>query len=489
MGLLMKHMSFIKKWVSIENIVCQPGKSTMDIRKQDGARSFLEPSVEDYCEKFILNDCGKEGGEFRRISKKKKNDLTLWEGQSDGGEKERLFDTLQATEELLREIEQCGIYISSSKEGKKKCVNKTRIKYFEGGELAQKITGRGNDEFKILDTVPYGGHGNKGNNFGQFGKQTIFCNILSNARTESVSDLYILFSCGAIFDSSELWPEDNQTTDGAGNATSKGTENIKIKNEFIKYLDMLFNKLKENGLYDNPDSKLILCGHSMGCVLACRFAYFIKQKYNDFFNKQCIVIGSAPFRWLPEEKAKNFNNLENVFIFIASESFGKKGLSTDPSLHSKHEGKVNENFTTYLPMFNLINNIKKKRIELTEIDEIPTADLETSKLGEFIHMWGNYFKLFSSFRNTEKYESAFPPSSDEDSDSEKDTDSHTIVPTDISHDHIEETKKTEQDLGGGRKKRKFKKKKIKTKHKAKPKTKRNSKRNSKRKTRKHKISK
>lgn len=119
MGLLMKHMSFIKKWVSIENIVCQPGKSTMDIRKQDGARSFLEPSVEDYCEKFILNDCGKVGGEFRRISKKRKKDLILWEGQSDGGEKERLFDTLQATEELLREIEQCGIYISSSKEGKK----------------------------------------------------------------------------------------------------------------------------------------------------------------------------------------------------------------------------------------------------------------------------------------------------------------------------------------------------------------------------------
>ena len=377
MSLLANHMTFIKKWVSIENIVCQPGKYTMDLSNLEGSRSFLEPwlsvphkgPVDDHCEAFAINDCGINGDEFKRIKEKKRK------GDEDD------IDVLQ-----MRNIEPCGIYISSSNQGQQKCVNKARIKYFEGGELAQKITGRNGDEFKILGTIPYGGHDGEDTDFGQIGYSTIYCNILSDG-----NNLYILFNCGSVFDSSELWSEDDQSP-------------------FIKYLDMLFNELEKNGFYDNQGAKLILCGHSMGCVLACRFAYFIKEKNNDFFNNQCIVIGSAPFRWLPEEKAKNFNNLDNVCIFIASDRFGKH-LMTDPSLStdspilssnfesSAIHDKINENFTTYLPMFNLINNKKEKRFEITKINEIPTADLADGPVGEFIHMWSNYFKLFSSFEN------------------------------------------------------------------------------------------
>ena len=172
-------MTFIKKWASIENIVCQPGTYTMDLSNLEGTRSFLEPllsvshkgPVDDYCEKLAINDCGINGDEYKRIN----NAITTPTDRRGRPMKER------QRQESLRNIEPCGIYTSSSNQGQQKCVNKARIKYFEGGELAQKITGRNGDEFKILDTIPYGGHGSKATDFGQFGSTNMQVGLLCDA--------------------------------------------------------------------------------------------------------------------------------------------------------------------------------------------------------------------------------------------------------------------------------------------------------------------
>tara|TARA_Y100000389_G_C17387366_1_gene477834 strand:+ start:522 stop:695 length:174 start_codon:yes stop_codon:yes gene_type:complete len=51
-------------------------------------------------------------------------------------------------------------------------------------------------------------------------------------------------------------------------------------------------------------NKLILCGYSMGCVLASRFGYFIFKNHEKTFFDKCLIIGAAPFKWMPKNENK-----------------------------------------------------------------------------------------------------------------------------------------------------------------------------------------
>jgi len=308
---------YIKKWVSIENIVCRHGDNPpLDIGNKVGFRSFIDDSnwkgkrdeennVIDSCEKIDLDNC-------------EKND-------------------------------RCKIYKSSKGE---KCINASRIKFFEGNELAQKITGKFGDKFKLYYTIPF--------NLDDI-KISLYCHILVNN-----NDIYVLFNCGKIFDSNALY-----------------------KQEFIEYLNKLFSKIMKYKF-----NKLILCGYSMGCVLALRFGYFIFKNFkNTFFNK-CLIIGAAPFKWMPKDE-KEFNNLPNVFIFI-NKLFGYDRILIE---NENNEKNFNLNLPLYVLQYEFNEDAetkaKKKKVvfSIKKIIELP-EDHCSKRNFDICHNWTSYFDGF-----------------------------------------------------------------------------------------------
>lgn len=298
---------YIKKWVSIENIVCRHGNNPpLDIGNKVGFRSFIDDSnwkgkrdeennVIDSCEKIDLDNCEKE--------------------------------------------DRCKIYKSSKGE---KCINASRIKFFEGNELAQKITGKFGDEFKLYYTIPF--------NLEDI-LISLYCHILVNN-----NDIYVLFNCGKVFDSNALY-----------------------KQEFIEYLNKLFSKIMNYKF-----NKLILCGHSMGCVLALRFGYFIFKNFkNTFFNK-CLIIGAAPFKWMPKDE-KEFNNLPNVFIFINS-SAGYDRILIE---NENNEKNFNLNFPLYALQSDF-NEADDLVFSIKKISKLPKRYCNKRNY-DFCHSWSSYF--------------------------------------------------------------------------------------------------
>ena len=70
--------------------------------------------------------------------------------------------------------------------------------------------------------------------------------------------------------------------------------------------------------------KIVLCGHSMGCVLAIQLALRIQQRNRIALENYLIVMGSASYRCLRPEEAASFHDLPNVFIFVCGGSLENK---------------------------------------------------------------------------------------------------------------------------------------------------------------------
>ena len=325
---------YIKKWVSIENIVCRHGNnSPLDLKNDHGHRSFIDDSnwqrdkdnnIIDDCEKIVkYEDCLKKDG--------------------------------------------CKNYKSSRGN---RCINKLRIKYFEGSELAQKITGKFGDVFKIYYTIPF--------NNTEIGI-TIYCHILVNN-----NDVYILFNCGKVFNAEELY-----------------------KSKLIDYLDKLYKNILS---YDFD--KIVLCGHSMGCVLASRLGHLIYEKDINYFNDKCLIIGSAPFKWLLKSN-RTFKNLSNVFIFIYSDTKRFDGILGEnknmESLKSTYEIDEGDNivfnnnisFSIYLPTYNLnyvMGSDGMEQESLKKLSNYPNRFCNR-RLFDYCHNWGTYYTMFTKIFN------------------------------------------------------------------------------------------
>lgn len=329
---------YIKKWVSIENIVCRHGdNSPLDIGNKVGFRSFIDDSnwkgnrdkknnVIDSCENIDLDNCEKE--------------------------------------------DRCKIYKSSKGE---KCINASRIKFFEGNELAQKITGKFGDEFKLYYTYPFI---LKDKNEEQI-EVLIYCSILVND-----NDIYVLFSCGKVFNSEILYQDENL---------------IKFKNLYTEIIKKL-----------EGFDKLILCGHSMGCVAASFLGYVIFSDYPKTFLNKCLVIGSGSFRWLHKTDEK-FNNLPNVIIFIYTrykmDGDNDDGYVYDPAIVKELDNSnyEEEDFDLYYPifLFNEKHGILKKIKEPDEIFKFNGDELE--EIRDYFacpddlfdcHNWNKYYNSF-----------------------------------------------------------------------------------------------
>lgn len=78
-----------------------------------------------------------------------------------------------------------------------------------------------------------------------------------------------------------------------------------------RFLTELANTLIET------NQSYCICGHSMGCVLALNLGLLIHTSNPVYFNKKIVVIGSAPYKWIPPRLS--FKNMENVIVFVYCE--------------------------------------------------------------------------------------------------------------------------------------------------------------------------
>jgi hypothetical protein len=109
----------------------------------------------------------------------------------------------------------------------------------------------------------------------------------------SSNNIYILFSTGSILSDSEL--NDEFTRDFLDT----------ISDNVLSMIDLGFAK-----------TKIVLCGHSMGCVLSLSTAQILQHKNMDLFNSKIIVVGSCPTKFLLEQEAARFHDLPNAKIFV-----------------------------------------------------------------------------------------------------------------------------------------------------------------------------
>ena len=288
--------------------------------------------------------------------------------------------------------ESCIKHYSESKK-KDICAAKSRRKAFEGTELSHTITGAFNIQFKILSTVPFT---TKDVRY----KQTIYTQILSN-ENNGINDLYIAFPCGVVMDMNMLW--ENQ--------------------DYLNYLEELYQKYILE--YSASYHKVVIVGHSMGCVLALRFAYHIFKRNRSFFDERCIVLGSGGHCWIPKKSLgttfdESFNNLPNIQVFITGYNLLDKKENKSKLLDdsdSSDDDKSDINYRVDFIVKNLINisrpddsilNIKKYRVYYPMILlNIDTKMIDAENIPKnvkvqgmpYIHDWEQYYKLLLSLKD------------------------------------------------------------------------------------------
>ena len=253
----------------------------------------------------------------------------------------------------------CHIYISETIQNSIKCVSKSRIKQFMSYEVSPRIIGKNQEYYKLLSTVEFKGTI-------QYEKNTvkIYYYIFLSEKTNNI---YILFPTGNIFYENYI-------------------ETNKHLNKFIHTLiDEILNHTMQ------PNQKIIICGHSMGCVLSLYTAMVLKQTNEDFFNSNIIIIGSAPFKY---SKNEDFNYLTNVKIF----AIGLKSHNTvyvDCFLYNGPDGLNN-----YKPLTYIIQTGSRLETYETYIDEIEEdgkkiipVPMVNNDYCEIYHNWNTYYNL------------------------------------------------------------------------------------------------
>jgi len=246
----------------------------------------------------------------------------------------------------------CQIY-SSSSTNIKTCVTKTRIKRFESTEKSPIIYGKNGNSYRLMSTVKFDGI-IKGNEIYYY----VFLSL-------STSNIYILFSTGPVFTKDEF-------------------QNTELKS----FLQELISKILQEVL--SSEQKVIICGHSMGCVLSLYTGMMIQKTNEDFFNSKIIIIGSAPFKYSNDSL---FSNLPNVKIFvfcqIEDNNDNKKNAIIDCFV-DKGPNAFNYNPLTYFTEDYNNNN----GILIDNINDY-TIIFRNNLICSAMHIWENYYSVLT----------------------------------------------------------------------------------------------
>jgi hypothetical protein len=247
----------------------------------------------------------------------------------------------------LRNNNNCKIYITTTND--QLCVTKTRIKSFQATETAPLIVGKNRKSYRLMSTVKFDEN---------IDSAEIYYYIFLSLSTNNI---YILFPTGVVFTNDEF-------------------KNIKLKS----FLQQLINEILKEDL--SSDQKIIICGHSMGCVLSLYTGIIIQQTDENFFNSKIIIIGSAPFKY-SNDSLFTFSYLHNVKIFAfciikENEAFIDCFVVQGPN-----------NFN-YNPLTYFTKDYKDNNSYL--IDDINTYTLFALQEGcDFIHSWENYYSVLT----------------------------------------------------------------------------------------------
>jgi len=262
----------------------------------------------------------------------------------------------------------------------KKCVNDNRIKTF-GAKDGVEIVGKFGDKYISQETTEF-------HTFSE-GWRNIFPSVYNFLYSEK--DLYIIFNCGGVFDPSQLYEEEDDSDS--------------VHNKFKE----LYEKIKADKTIKD-ENKIILCGHSMGSVVACAFGLWLFKNQKKFFEEKCFLVGSGSFRWLPTNDKKLFTNLNNVFIFHTSltETIAEKtAYNLDPFANKPKKEDTTE-FSLYFPVLALggeivddedddsyYYNATGKLKTFTKEEELKYASGRWS----IIHDWESYFNSLKKYFN------------------------------------------------------------------------------------------
>jgi len=251
----------------------------------------------------------------------------------------------------------CRTYFSNSKR-KETCVFKGRIKKFEAPNT---IVGKDTHNYEIKESVFFKYVWIRGY------QVAIFYHIMVSEVTNNV---YILFPTGGVFEKDEF------------------NENVELK----KFLQVLIDKILNTEFYQTK--KIIICGHSMGCVLSIYTGMMIKEQNKSFFDKNVVIIGSAPFKYANDE---SFSNLKNVMIFVFA-------LSKENGNRWEIDGFTNEGPCefNYKPITYITNatSASDEDASIINISEGTYTYLKYgSKLCSIYHNWESYQSVLSEIYN------------------------------------------------------------------------------------------
>jgi hypothetical protein len=239
----------------------------------------------------------------------------------------------------------CDVYTSTSTNSKT-CVTKSRIKKFRESPT---LKGKNGKTYNLKEAVLF-----------EQDEESIGADVYYYIfeSTES-GKIYILFPTGIPFKKDEY------------------TENPGLK----AFLQKLINKLTT--LYSN--NTIIICGHSMGCVLSLYTGRMIKEENSEFFNKKVKIIGSAPFKHFNDG---TFSELNNVKIFvIALRKEKEKKIFIDCYVN---DGVLSHNYQplTYVE-FDFIDG---NYCEIVDNIHEYKIDYFTMPACSFRHSWITYYK-------------------------------------------------------------------------------------------------
>lgn len=262
----------------------------------------------------------------------------------------------QWTNDICNKKIDCDIYESET-QNSIKCVSKSRIKHFMSSDVSPRIIGKNQQYYKLISTVKFNGTIHYKDNI----VNIYYYMFLS----EETNHIYILFPTGYIFDENY----------------------IETNNELKKFINDLRDKILNHQM--KPNQKIIICGHSLGCVLSLYTAMALKDKNKDFFNSNIIIIGSAPFKY---SKNEDFNYLTNVKIFAIGLKL-ENTVYVDCFLYKGPNGLNN-----YKPLTYIIQTGSNLDTYETYIDEIKDNETDITPVPimnndycEMYHNWKNYY--------------------------------------------------------------------------------------------------
>lgn len=268
----------------------------------------------------------------------------------------------------------CREYFSKS-QAKTLCVSKITIKTFTSGHT---ISGKNGEEYEIIDSVePITLNISKTN-----GRQVeLYCLLFSS---KTAGNLYVLFPTGLIFEDETIFQGEIMT----------------------HFLDSIYTKLFELlAPIQESGKKIVLCGHSMGCVLAIHLALKIQERNQEEFMNHFIVMGSAPYRCLHPERAVSFQHLPNVFIFVAGLYIPSKDGNGKKMLLDKYVNAPEYSMPglkNYTPMMKVAFEGGDEVSTLYTDDAVFSQVYEgnigftADQLSPYMHKWETYYELLSS---------------------------------------------------------------------------------------------